>query len=155
MLCVVPKPEPQQAGLAGAATEGEVKGTSAGHLGRKATTQSLCTSHLLSPDRNSKPASPRLSLSGLALVLPLTPALLPGFSQLCLGTSTSCLHCREAWTCLSAGQPGTASPGQLCQGTLQKLPRRQTLALEGRLKDTAVTQANKVQLLPAFLRLPK
>lgn len=38
----MPKPEPQQAGLAGAATEGEVKGTSAGHLGRKATSQSLC-----------------------------------------------------------------------------------------------------------------
>lgn len=115
-----------------------MKGTSAGHLGRKATTRSPCTSHLLSPDRSSKPASPRLSLSGLALALPLTPPLLPGFGQLCLGTSTSCLHCREAWTCLSEGQPGTTSPSQLCLGTLQKLPRRQALALDRSPKDAAV-----------------
>lgn len=50
-----------------------MKGTSAGHLGRKLTTQSPCTSHLLSPDRSNKPVSPKLSCSGLALALPLIP----------------------------------------------------------------------------------
>ena len=51
-----------------------MRGTSARHSGAKATTRLPCTSHLLSPDRSGNPASPRRSLSELALALPLTPA---------------------------------------------------------------------------------
>lgn len=113
----MPNPQTQQAGLAVAAIdEGEMN---------------ICGAY--GEESNNSSAYPTSShqTEAISLLLPgssslgwpwLWHLLLPEFNLLYLGTSTRYLHSREAWSCLSAGHLGTASPGQLCPGTLQKLP---------------------------------
>lgn len=142
LLCAVPKPDTQQAGQAVAASWW---GGNEGNICREEEKKAADHAHPTSSHQveTANLRIPRLTLSGVALALPLTPAFLPGFGQLCLVISTSCLHYREAWSCLSVGQPGAASPSQLHPGTFQKLPGRQTPALEWSPKDTAANAGQK------------
>lgn len=152
----MPKPEPRQAGLAVAATdEGEVKGTSAGRLGRKATTRSPCTSHLLSPDKAA------------SLLLPGSPSL--GWPWLCHSLLPSCQDLASSALApppavYTAEKPGAASqqvnrgqhhPSSSAQARSKSCLADRPLPWKEAQRTQQSRQDSKAQLSPAFLRLPK
>lgn len=150
----MPKPEAQQAGPTVAAPdEGEVKGIPAGHLGREAITWSPCTSHLLSPDRSSKPASPGVSFSGLALALA---------TRYCQDSASSVLA--PPPTVYTAEKLGAASqqvnrgqhhPASSAWARSKSCLADRPLSWKEAQRTQQSTWGSKAQLSPAFLRLPK